>query len=95
MTFRVFLQLMWLLCGYGCSIFLLQLIFSDRIHRTLWVTKDEGETYTSYTLPFTPDDFTFQSTRAPGSDSETLSQYLLGYDSAQQTVRQYISTRVV
>ena len=66
--------------------FPMQLIFADVIHEVLWVTRDEGETYTSYSLPFTPDGFTFQSRRAPGSNSTTLAEYVLGYDNADKAV---------
>ena len=63
-----------------------QLIFADRSNRRLYVTRDEGETYTRYDIPFTPDNLRFQSIYAPHSNDSDLSQYVLGYDAINQTV---------
>jgi len=63
-----------------------QLIFADRGNRRLYVTRDEGDTYTRYDIPFTPDNLRFQSVYAPHSNDSDLSQHVLGYDAANQTV---------
>lgn len=52
----------------------------------LWVTSDEGETYTGHSIAFDPNRIIFQSRRAPGSNSTTLAQYVLGYDSTHNQV---------
>lgn len=48
---------------------------------------DEGDNYTSHSIGFDPNQLTYQSSLAPGSNySETLAQYLLGYDDTQNQV---------
>lgn len=64
----------------------MQLIFADVMHKKLWVTLDEGESYTEHSVPFSPDRFVFQSRQAPGSNSTTLAKYVLGYDTANRSV---------
>ena len=63
-----------------------QLIFADRIHRRLYVTKNQGESYTRYDIPFTPDNLRFQSIYTPHSNDSNLSEHVLGYDATNQTV---------
>ena len=65
---------------------LLQLIMMDRINQRLWVTTDEGETYNSYPVSFTPDRLIFQSTLAPGSLEGSLALHVLAYDAAARGV---------
>ena len=58
----------------------------------LYITRDEGETYSPVDIPFTPDRLVFQSTQAPGSSEDRLAQLVLGYDQANRTVSAYICT---
>lgn len=64
----------------------IQLIFADRINQRLYVTTDEGDTYTRHDIPFTPDRLRFQSIYSPHSNDSNLSQYVLGYDATNRTV---------
>jgi len=64
----------------------IQLIFADRIHQRLYVTTDEGDTYTRHDIPFTPDRLRFQSIYSPHSNDSNLFQYVLGYDATNRTV---------
>lgn len=68
------------------------LIFADITHRKLWVTRDEGETYTGVPVSFAPNRLTFQSRFAPGSNSTALAQYVLGYDTTRNEL--WVSTNL-
>lgn len=69
-----------------CLFLLPQLIFADVTHRILWVTDDEGETYRSYPVQFSPDRLIFQSSLAVNSTSPVLAEYVLGYDNSDRSV---------
>ncbi len=62
----------------------LQLVFTDRINKRLYVTVDEGDSFTSINISFVPDRIVFQKTWVPN-----VSQYedhILGYDQTNQEV---------
>ena len=52
----------------------------------MYITEDEGESYTVVATPFTPNTLLFQSILAPNSTDSPYNKYVLGYDSAAQTV---------
>ena len=64
----------------------LQLIFTDIRRNKVYITVDEGETYTVVNTPFRPDNIVFQSIQAPNSADNPYNKYVLGYDSSAQTV---------
>ena len=64
----------------------LQLIFADRINHRLYITKDEGETYTRSNISFRPDRLTFQSRYAQNSMKDPYNKYVLGYDGQNRLV---------
>ena len=63
------------------------MILTDRIHNKIFITADEGESYTGYDTPFRPDSLTFQSSDAPGSKNGTLPLHVLGHDTSDNSVR--------
>ena len=67
----------------------MQLIFADVIHHNIYVTLDEGDTFTEYHVNFSPDKFTFQHSYVPNVTN--YDSYVLGYDKTLQTVCHYIS----
>ena len=66
--------------------FSLQIVFADIIHNKIFVTEDQGVSFTRRLLKFTPDKITFQSRDAPMSDDNHLSKHILGYDNDRQQV---------
>jgi len=65
-----------------------QLIFADVLHQVLWVTTDEGESYTRHPCPFIPDHIVFQTANSPGADQQPQSDMVLGYDKSTSGVSQ-------
>ncbi|XP_011403900.1 PREDICTED: VPS10 domain-containing receptor SorCS1-like [Amphimedon queenslandica] len=61
-----------------------KLIFADVIHRNIYVTLDEGDTFIEYHVNFSPDKFTFQHSYVP--NVAKYDSYVLGYDNTLQTL---------
>ena len=70
----------------SCHLCSMQLIFVDQIHRKLYVTRDEGETYSTYEVKFDVDDITFQPKTAEHSVDPPYNEYILAYDETNQSV---------
>ena len=54
------------------------------INRNIYVTLDEGDSFTEYHVDFSPDKFTFQYSNVP--NVAKYDSYVLGYDETRQTV---------
>lgn len=52
----------------------------------MWVTNDEGETYTQHNVPFVPDKLVFQSPSSPAANESSQSDLVLGYEVATRAV---------
>ena len=52
----------------------------------IFVTRDEGLTYVSYEVDFTPDTIKFQGRGVPDAKEGTNPEHMLGYDQQRQAV---------
>lgn len=68
---------------------ILQLVFADVLQNKIFVTKDQGETFSSYELDFTPNRITFQGRGVPLVTEGDLPLHILGYDDSTQEVCLY------
>ena len=60
-------------CDYLC-LFLMQIVFADDNNRTIYVSTDEGESYTYYSVPVDPKSLLFHPTEK---------DWILGLDDIQ------------
>ena len=68
-----------------------QLVFTDRIRKRLYVTLDEGDTFDSYNINFTPDKLLFQKRRV--SSVGSYEDHILGFDEGQKEVSTSLGNR--
>lgn len=73
---------------------ILQLVFADVLQNKIFVTRDQGETFSSYELDFTPNRITFQGRGVPLVTEGDLPLHILGYDDSTQEVCLYKLCRV-
>ena len=58
----------------------------DRLQNKVFVTRDEGVSFTSYDVAFTPSIIKFQGTTVPKSTEGTLPEHILGYETETMSV---------
>ena len=68
----------------------MQLVFADIRQNKIYVTRNNGETFESYQLQFTPNLIRFQSRFIVNNDEEDLQNLILGYDRKKQEVHTWI-----
>lgn len=57
----------------------------------IFVTRDEGDSFTGRQLEFTPNNIRFQGLTVPKSSEGTLPEHMMGYEAATQSVCPYPS----
>ncbi len=63
-----------------------QLVFTDRINKRVYVTLDEGDSFTSVDLSFVPNKLVFQKSWAV--NVAQYEDHILGYDNGKEEVRE-------
>lgn len=60
---------------------------ADSRQGKIFVTRDEGETYVSYDLDFSPNSIKFQSRSTPKVMEGTIPEHMFGYELDSQSVQ--------